>query len=68
MKKTLITLAFAVASMPMFAANQAGQANPPASNTATPDTKASTKTTKKHTKKASKKSAKKDSTTTPVAK
>jgi hypothetical protein len=70
MKKTLITIAFAVASMPMFAANQApSQANPPAAgSTATTESKPAVKT-KHHTKKASKKtSVKKDATTAPVAK
>ena len=70
MKKTLITIAFAVASMPMFAANQAaGQANPPVAGTnATTQAKPVVKA-KKHTKKVSKKtSVKKDATTAPVAK
>jgi hypothetical protein len=68
MKKSLITIAFAVASMPMFAANQApSQANPPAAGST--EAKPAVKTTKKHTKKVSKKtSVKKDATTAPVAK
>jgi hypothetical protein len=70
MKMTLMTIAFAVASMPMFAANQAaGQANPPvAGSTATTQAKPVVKT-KKHTKKVSKKtSVKKDATGAPVVK
>ena len=71
MKKTLIVIAFAAASLPMFAAHQAaGQSapatNPPAANsTAKPAVK-----TKKHVKNTSKKVApKKDtSATAPVAK
>ena len=70
MKKSLITIAFALASMPMFAAYQAGQATPPAAGSTATDSKTDTKTTKKHTtKKTSKKSSKKsDNTTAPVAK
>ena len=69
MKKSLITIAFAVASMPMFAANQApSQAIPPAGSTPTTEAKPAVKT-KRHTKKVSKKtSVKKDATTAPVAK
>ena len=70
MKKSLIAIAFAVASMPMFAAHQAAsQANPPAAgNTATSEAKPAVKT-KKHTKKVSHKTTvKKDATTAPVAK
>jgi hypothetical protein len=70
MKKTLIAIAFAVAAMPMFAANQAPvQANPPvAGSTAATTAKPAVKT-KKHVKKASKKtSVKKDAVTAPVAK
>jgi uncharacterized protein YdeI (BOF family) len=70
MKKTLIVIAFAAASLPMFAAHQAtGQTapatNPPAANsTAKPAVK-----TKKHVKKTSKKVATKNtSATAPVAK
>ena len=70
MKMNLIAIAFAVASMPMFAANQAAQA-PAAGTTAAPattDTKPAVKA-KKHTKKVSKKTTvKKDATTAPVAK
>jgi hypothetical protein len=53
MKKILIAIAFAVASMPMMFAAPAGQANAPAKTT--------TKTTKakKHVKKSAKKTAKK---------
>ena len=71
MNKTLITIAFAVASMPMFAANQAaGQANPPVAGSTAPTTQAKPVVkTKKHSKKVSKKtSVKKDATTAPVAK
>ena len=70
MKKSIITIAFALASMPMFAAHQAaGQANPPAAGSTATDTKTDTKTTKKHTtKKTTKKSSKKNDTTAPVAK
>jgi hypothetical protein len=66
MKKTMIAVAFAVASVPMMFAAQA-PANPPASGSATQAPKA-----KKHTKKAVKKVApKKDAASTtaaPVAK
>ena len=61
MKKTLITIAFAVASIPMFAAQT--PATPPASGSAT-QTKP---VVKKHHKKAVKKVAPKNNTT-PVAK
>lgn len=59
MKKTLITLAFAAASLPMFAA-QTAPANPPAAG----QTDSKTATTKpKKAKKAKVKKSKKDSTT-----
>jgi hypothetical protein len=70
MKKSIIAIAFMVASVPMFAANQASQANPPANAPAgTTEAKPAVKT-KKHVKKNSKKvTPKKDTTTTaPVAK
>jgi len=70
MKTTLMTIALAVASMPMFAANQAaGQATPPvAGSPATTQAKPVVKT-KKHTKHVSKKtSVQKDANTAPVAK
>jgi len=69
MKKSLIVIAFAVASMPMFAAHQAAsQANPPAGSVPTTEAKPAVKT-KKHTKKVSHKtSVKKDANTAPVAK
>jgi hypothetical protein len=70
MKKSLIAIAFAVASVPMFAANQAAApVNPPvAGNTATTSAKPAVKV-KKHTKKATKKNmVKKDAATTPVVK
>ena len=71
MTKTFIAIAFAVASMPMFAANQAAPApsqTPAAGTTATTDAKPVK--AKKHSKKVSKKTTvKKDAaTTTPVAK
>ena len=66
MKTSLIAIAFAVASMPMFAA---GQANPPAAGTATTTDAKPVMKTKKHSKKVSKKtSVKKDAATAPVAK
>lgn len=62
MKKTIIAIAFAVASVPMFAAQ--APANPPANGTKTETAKP-----KKHVKKASKKtSPKKESTGSPVSK
>jgi len=63
MKKTMIAIAFAVASVPMIFAAQANPpANPPASGTKTEAPKA-----KKHTRKAVKKAApKKDTGATPA--
>ena len=61
MKKTLIAIAFAAASIPMFAASQAQTpANPPAAGSATQSSPAVK--TKKQTKKASKKTAPKKDT------
>jgi hypothetical protein len=60
MTKTVLAIAFAVASIPMFAAQT--PANPPAAGTAP---KVEAPKTKKHVKKATKKTApKKDSTST----
>jgi hypothetical protein len=60
MTKTVLAIAFAVASIPMFAAQT--PANPPAAGTAP---KVEAPKTKKHSKKAAKKAApKKDSTST----
>lgn len=63
MKKSMIAIVFAVASVPMMFAAQANPpANPPANGT-----KAETPKTKKHSKKASKKATpKKDSGSTPA--
>ena len=54
MKKTMIAIAFAVASVPMMFA---AQANPPANPPATGSKAAPTSTAKKHVKKATKKVA-----------
>ncbi len=62
MKKTLITIAFAAASLPMFAA-QTTPANPPAQGS---EAKPAVKTTKKAHKKASKKSSEKKATPAPA--
>jgi hypothetical protein len=69
MKKSLIAIAFTVASMPMFAAHQAaGQTPAPApGSVATSPAKPAVKAKKHHTK-VVKKSVKKDATTAPVAK
>ncbi len=64
MKKTLITIAFAAASLPMFAA-QTTPANPPASGSTT-EAKPAVKTKKAHHK-ASKK-VKKEATPAPASK
>ena len=68
MKKTLIAIAFAAASLPMFAAPQATGQTAPATNPPAA-TKPAVKT-KKHVKKTSKKVAPKQnsSATAPVAK
>jgi hypothetical protein len=62
MKTTLMTIALAAASLPMFAA-QATPANPPAAGTTA--TKPAVKATKKH-KKAATKKVKKNTTATPA--
>jgi hypothetical protein len=66
MKKTLMTIAFAAASLPMFAA-QATPAVPPANQPAKTEAKPAVKTKKTH-KKATKKSTEKKATpaATPV--
>ncbi len=62
MKKTMIAIAFAVASVPMIFA---AQANPPASAPANSGTKTDAPKVKKHSKKTVKKAApKKDSGST----
>jgi len=69
MKKSILAIAFAVASTPFMFAAQAStpQANPPASGTAAPkSTTATTKKTKKHVKKV--KSAKPTDAAKPAAK
>ena len=66
MKNTLLVIAFAVASVPMFAAQTPAPATPQ-SSTPAPATKPAVKA-KTHHKKAAKKTAPKTTTTTPVAK
>jgi hypothetical protein len=60
MKKTLITIAFAAASLPMFAAHQATPAVPPANQPAKTEAKPAVKS--KKVKKATKKSTEKKAT------
>jgi hypothetical protein len=70
MKKTLITIAFAAASLPMFAA-QATPAVPPANQPAKTEAKPAVKTKKVHkkaTKKSTEKKATPAATPAPVAK
>ncbi len=66
MKKTLITIAFAAASLPMFAA-QTTPANPPASGSTT-EAKPAVKTKKAHKKATKKTSEKKEATPAPASK
>lgn len=61
MKKTMIAIAFAVASVPMMFA---AQANPPANPPANSGTKTEAPKVKKHSKKAVKKAPKKDAGST----
>jgi hypothetical protein len=71
MKKTLITIAFAAASLPMFAAHQATPAVPPANQPAKTEAKPAMKTKKVHkkvTKKSTEKKATPAATPAPVGK
>ncbi len=61
MKKTMIAIAFAVASVPMMFA---AQANPPANPPANSGTKTEAPKVKKHSKKAVKKAPKKETGST----
>ncbi|HLH20781.1 MAG TPA: hypothetical protein VKX45_26380 [Bryobacteraceae bacterium] len=61
MKKTMIAIAFAVASVPMMFA---AQANPPANPPVNSGTKTEAPKVKKHSKKAVKKAPKKDAGST----
>jgi hypothetical protein len=73
MKKTMMTIIFAAASLPMFAAHQAAPAapaNPPAVKNSTSEAKPVVKTKKAHKKVVKKSSEKKavPASTAPVAK